>query len=624
MMFEQTSRRALAAKTSSPPDDDTAHQRRIVDALHANLRAANGSVRLVETHISFVLLTGPFAYKIKKAVRLPFLDFSTLAARQARCEDELRLNRRLAPELYLDVVPITGTADAPTIGGAGPVLEYAVRMRQFPDDSLLSEVVARGSLTPAHVDALAARVARFHAAAPVASSDSPFGDPGAILELALDNYSDIRRFANEVPPCRKLDALRAWTEREHATVRHLLEDRRHTGAVRECHGDLHLGNIALVNGEPTVFDCIEFSEEMRWIDTMSEISFVVMDLAHGQRTDLGHRFLNAYLELSGDYGGAAVLRYYLVYRAMVRAKIAWLRASQVSSSSARSTCIDEFNRYLTLASAYAAGRPPASRSCTGRAARQDDAFRPLARAHRRNSGAHRRRAEASFGSRCRGADRIGSRRRALCAGSDPAHLPARACVRGVDRRGRVCRPCRWRVPATLAARELRRAGAAVRGVVSDRGLHRFREHVEGTGFGESERRPRCFGSQSRRAGEPARHRRAALVRRASVHDDLRRRVTLRERHFGDCMAQHRRSFPRRRRAARFCPRQTGAGRRTRGQGRATVPPRNVRNRDWRRRSDRDALVVGVPDGRPRLQAEEAGARRTRGPPNTRCAPPQLP
>lgn len=339
-----------------PLEENAELQRRMVETLYARLHDANGGVRLVETHISFVLLTGRYAYKIKKAVKLPFVDFGTLELRKRFCEDELRLNRRLAPKLYVDVVPITGTFEAPALGGSGPILDYAVQMRQFPEDALASDVVGRNALTAEHVDALAAQVARFHAHAPVASSAAPFGDAGDILELTLGNFVEIAPFTDETPYHRPLDALHAWTRREHATIRQALERRRRVGAIRECHGDLHLGNIALVDGELAIFDCLEFNERMRWIDTMSDVAFTVMDFAHRKRTDLAYRFLTAYCEESGDYGGIVVLRYYLVYRAMVRAKIACLRASQLPPSPARAASLAEFADYLALASSYSGMR----------------------------------------------------------------------------------------------------------------------------------------------------------------------------------------------------------------------------------------------------------------------------
>lgn len=317
-----------------------------------------GRVERLETHISCVFLTGHFAYKIKKAVNFGFLDFTTLAKRRHFCEEELRLNRRLAPALYLDVVSITGSVDAPILGGDGPALEYAVKMREFPQDALASRLVARGELSPADIDALAEKVAAFHSASGVAPRDGAFGAPDEILRVAQQNFAQIRPHL-EMTERNELEELLAWTEREHAARRSALVRRREEGFVRECHGDLHLNNIARIDGELTIFDCIEFNPSMRWIDVMSEVAFTLMDLHYRGRVDLARRFLNAYLERTGDYAGLAVLRLYLVYRALVRAKIARLRAAQLEASAARRALLAEYRAHVTLARSYAQSSHPA-------------------------------------------------------------------------------------------------------------------------------------------------------------------------------------------------------------------------------------------------------------------------
>lgn len=306
-------------------------------------------VRLIETHISYVLLTGRYAYKIKKAVSLPFLDFTTLAARHFYCLRELELNRRLAPSIYLEVVAIAGTVDAPSIGGDGPAIEYAVKMTEFPQDALLTAVLARGALTPAHIDTLATTVAGFHASSPAAPAGSRSGSPAAILELAIENFTEIETLLEQDPDRREVAALRRWTEGEHTLRARAFADRRRLGFIRECHGDLHLGNIALVDGNVTIFDCIEFNDDMRWSDVMADVAFLTMDLQDRGRADFAARFLNAYLERTGDYDGLQVLRFYVVYRAMVRAKIACLRAGQTSDPETRRAKIAEYRDYLVLA-----------------------------------------------------------------------------------------------------------------------------------------------------------------------------------------------------------------------------------------------------------------------------------
>jgi len=339
----------------TPAGDGAAEQARLVRALADPAVHGPGvtAVTVLETHISTVLLTGRHAYKIKKPVDLGFLDFTTLAARMRFCNDELRLNRRLAPDLYLGVVAIGGTPDAPVLDDAGPAIEYAVKMREFPQDALLSRVLARGELTAAHIDALAADVAAFHGRIDVAPADGPFGHPDAVLYYALQDFRQIRPLVGDPADLAALDALEAWTCREHTAQGHLFAARRRGGFVRECHGDLHLGNVALVDGRLTIFDCLEFNAELRWIDVASEIAFVAMDLADRGRVDFAHRFVDAYLAATGDYAALPLLSFYLAYRALVRAKVACLRGAQLAPGVAKTALAAEFRGYLRLAEGYA-------------------------------------------------------------------------------------------------------------------------------------------------------------------------------------------------------------------------------------------------------------------------------
>jgi aminoglycoside phosphotransferase family enzyme/predicted kinase len=332
-------------------------QRQLVAALARPFVLGPEAARVahLETHISHVLLTGRFAYKIKKPVALGFLDFGTLAARKRFCEEELRLNGRLAPGLYLDVVAIGGTPDAPVLGAA-PALEYAVKMREFAQETLASRRLERGEFGAVEVDALAAAVAAFHARIAVAPADGPYGTPEDILDYARQNFVQTRPLATDPSDRAALDALADWTEREFAAREAAFRRRQQEGFVRECHGDLHLGNIAEDDGALAIFDGIEFNDHLRWIDVVSEVAFATMDLDDRGRPDLAHRFLNAYLEATGDYAGLAVLRYYLVYRAMVRAKVAALRARQLASGPERDGRVAEFRGYLRLARRLT--RPP--------------------------------------------------------------------------------------------------------------------------------------------------------------------------------------------------------------------------------------------------------------------------
>ena len=336
------------------PSEAVKAQAALVDVLrNPALYEGVKQVTVLETHISYVLLTGRYAYKIKKAVDLGFLDYSTLDARRFYCEEELRLNRRLAPDVYLDVLAVTGSGRSPAFGGDGQAIEYAVKMREFEQDALLSRMLEHGTLASRHIDALAKRIAEFHGAIDIASGDGPFGLPDEIRRLALDNFRELRELVDDTSDRTHLEALCEWTEREHAARADELETRRQDGFVRECHGDLHLNNIALVDGRITVFDCIEFNDQMRWSDVMSEIAFVAMDLEDRKRRHLAFRFLNAYLERMGDYAGLGVLRFFLAYRAMVRAKVAWFRATQSDPNDQKDAALAEYRGYVSLARKYA-------------------------------------------------------------------------------------------------------------------------------------------------------------------------------------------------------------------------------------------------------------------------------
>jgi aminoglycoside phosphotransferase family enzyme/gluconate kinase len=334
---------------------------RLVDLLREPARYPHpaGPVELIETHISWVLLAGDYAYKLKKPVDLGFLDFSTLAARKRFCEEELRLNRRTAPELYLEVVPIGGTPEDPRLGAA-PAIEYAVKMRRFEQDALLDRVAKRGALTAAHVDAVAAAVADFHARIERAPRESEWGSPERVVSFAEQNFEQVEPLAEAPADVEHLESLHTWTEHEFTVRRELISERRRAGFVRECHGDLHLGNIALIGGRPVAFDCIEFNPSLRWIDVASEVAFLVMDLLDHRLDALAWRCLNRYLESTGDYEGLAVLRFYLVYRAMVRAKVACIRASQSGLDAAgRARIADEYRGYFGLARRLAESERPA-------------------------------------------------------------------------------------------------------------------------------------------------------------------------------------------------------------------------------------------------------------------------
>lgn len=312
------------------------------------------SFQVVETHISWVLLTGPYAYKIKKPLDFGFLNFTSLALRKHFCEEELRLNRRTTDQLYLEVLPITGTSEAPILGGPGEPFEYCLKMRQFPQNNLLSEVQARGELSVQHIDALARLIAGFHNKAPRVAKEHPLSQADAIVAPILQNFEHARPLLTDPEDLRQLQRLQEWTECTIERLGPVLATRGARGAVRECHGDLHLGNVALIDGVPTPFDCIEFNEPFRLIDIGMDIAFLIMDLEDRGLYAFARRLTSLWLEGSGDYEGLPLLPLYKSHRAMVRAKIALFRLAQEPDRSKHQVILQEYRHYADLADSYAA------------------------------------------------------------------------------------------------------------------------------------------------------------------------------------------------------------------------------------------------------------------------------
>jgi len=311
------------------------------------------NMELIETHISWVILTGDFVYKIKKPVDFGFLNFSTLEKRHTFCEQELVLNRRLAPAIYVDVVAITGSPENPCISGDGETFEYAVKMTQFPQSAQLDNMLIAGELKLEHMDAIAHMVADFHQTVEVADDSMEYGNKETIYQPIEENFAQINEYLDTEPYADTLSALSQWSSSEFIKLKPVFTQRKTDGFVRECHGDMHLRNMVWLNTGPSAFDCIEFNPQLRWIDVISEVAFLVMDLQDRQQYQLASRFLNTYLEVTGDYAGLSVLPYYLCYRALVRAKVNVLRLEQKNiPEEEREQILTEFKSYLELATTY--------------------------------------------------------------------------------------------------------------------------------------------------------------------------------------------------------------------------------------------------------------------------------
>lgn len=310
--------------------------------------------QLIETHISWVLLTGDYAYKIKKPMNFGFLDFTELGRREHFCNEELRLNQRLTEGLYLEVVPITGSEQAPRLGGDGPAIEYALKMRQFPAGQMLSTLQANGELSAGHIDQMARQIAEFHLQAPRVPVEHPLGTPESVMAPVEQNFEQIRPFLSDKADLQQLEGLQAWARSSFERLRPLLESRKADGFVRECHGDIHLGNATLIDGQVVIFDCIEFNEPFRLTDVYADIAFLAMDLEDRGLKCLSRRFISQYLELTGDYQGLELLNFYKAYRALVRAKVALFSLEPDADGVQRATTLRTYRNYASLAESYSA------------------------------------------------------------------------------------------------------------------------------------------------------------------------------------------------------------------------------------------------------------------------------
>ncbi|MFB2937713.1 AAA family ATPase [Aerosakkonemataceae cyanobacterium BLCC-F154] len=278
-------------------------------------------IKLIQTHVSFVLLTGDYAYKLKKAVNFGFLDYSTLELREHFCRQELEMNKRGAAEIYLQVLPITQGDNKFELAGSGEAVEYALKMCQFPQDNLLINLFQQGKLTEEMVEDLGRLVAQFHSKCPTNDYILSFGEVAQVRQAFDENYAQTAKYIGLAQTQEQFDATKEFTDNFFATKQEVLTSRIKNRKIRECHGDLHLGNICLWDGKILLFDCIEFNEPFRFVDVMYDVAYGVMNFFVGGHRDLANAYLNTYLEESGDWEGLQVLPLYVSRQAYVRAKI---------------------------------------------------------------------------------------------------------------------------------------------------------------------------------------------------------------------------------------------------------------------------------------------------------------
>jgi uncharacterized protein len=310
-------------------------------------------IQLIQTHVSYVLLTGDFVYKVKKPVNFGFLDFSTLEKRQHFCQEELRLNQRGAAELYLEVLPISQTGEQFQFGSNGAVVEYAVKMQQFPQDALLSSLFEQGKLTEEILLDLAKVLAEFHLQAPTNDYIRSFGEISQVRASIDENYEQTEKYIGGPQTQQQFDETRQYTDRFFAEQQALFANRIAQDWIRECHGDVHLRNICLWRDRLWLFDCIEFNEPFRFVDVMFDVAYIIMDLDVRQRSDLSNLFLNAYVEQTGDWEGLSVLPLYASRQSYVRAKVTSFMLDNPGLSEAeRQQATKSAAQYYTLAWKY--------------------------------------------------------------------------------------------------------------------------------------------------------------------------------------------------------------------------------------------------------------------------------
>lgn len=307
-------------------------------------------ITTIETHISVVFLTGNFAYKLKKPVDFGFLDFTQLKDRKRFCELEVSLNSRSAPTLYLGICPLYFKNNQLQFEAYGEPVEYVIKMAQFNPNLVLGRHLQDDTLTEVQTQSLAKSIAQFHLTAESAAADSTFGDPEDLIHPMLENFPSLLDTFDHPEIQYRLRQLADWTIFTQKQLYARLAQRKTEGFVRACHGDMHLDNITLLNDTPTLFDGIEFNEQFRWIDVMNDMAFLMIDLDHRQQFALKHQLLSQYLSITGDYEGLIYLRFYQVYRNMVRAKITALRYHQLPKQSHQALeCHKTAIEYLTQA-----------------------------------------------------------------------------------------------------------------------------------------------------------------------------------------------------------------------------------------------------------------------------------
>lgn len=313
-------------------------------------------LQLRETHISWVILAGPYAYKLKKPVRFEFLDFTTFERRANDAEEEVRLNRRLAPSVYLGLADVVERDGAIWMGGPGRVIERAVWMRRLPEEGMLDVLLARDGVKAPLIRRMARELAAFHRNAATGPGVDQHGTWHRVEENWWDNFAQVEPYVGVTLSVCEFRRIRSYVAQFLVAQRPLFEERVASERIRDCHGDLHAANICAVNGRPIIFDCLEFDARYRCSDVAAEVAYLAMDLDHAGRADLGHVFVSEYVRASGDRQLLDLLNFYKCYRAFIRGEVLSLRlAGLPAATGERTHTMANARAYFDLATAYTRG-----------------------------------------------------------------------------------------------------------------------------------------------------------------------------------------------------------------------------------------------------------------------------
>jgi aminoglycoside phosphotransferase family enzyme len=309
-------------------------------------------VELVQTQMSFLFLTGDYVYKVKKPVDLGYLDYTTLEKRRFFCQQEIELNRRLCPDIYLEVVPLVSSQGQIRLGGEGEIIEYAVKMRQLPRERMMDKLLPQDLVTEEMVMRVAEKLAAFHEKARTSPEISSYGKLDAIMINTEENFTQTEKYIGTSMSPQKYNRIKAYTDNFIESNKSLFHDRVKNGRIRDCHGDLHAAHVCFSNGI-YIYDCVEFNDRFRYSDVASEVAFLAMDLDRFQRADLSQTFTKAYIRLSHDRELLQLLSFYKCYRAYVRGKVAsFMLDDPYVSQEEKTSVLATARMYFELAESY--------------------------------------------------------------------------------------------------------------------------------------------------------------------------------------------------------------------------------------------------------------------------------